>query len=380
MKKTISNGLAIILIVALCISVGVAAPSSDPKDSSERVVTITDMSGDTVTITGEVERIVNLWPAGTSSFFALGAGDLLVGIGSAGSLNEWVELFYPDCVNIAELGGISPSVEEIIKLEPDLVIIHPSTASSGFAEQIRDVGIPAININFSDYETMAEAYTIVGEILGGEYQEKLNTWCTETEKRITNVRSLTADLAEEDRPVTFYIAGQVDSMTTTMPADSIFSDWTESAGGIYGTRLMDVASSDVTAEAIFDLNPDVIIVGGVWQHVITDAIENTDGWKDLKAVKNDRVYTNPYACFNWDRFGLESQVQISYALMVIQPEIAAANDIDREFMINEIIDFYKTYTDFTLTKQQAEHMLDGLSPDGTEYQERGVPADYQQRR
>jgi len=379
MKKFSSNILTITLIVALCISVAVAAPASD-EDASERVVTVTDMSGDTVTITGEVERIVNLWPAGTSSFFALGAGDLLVGIGSAGSLNEWVYLFYPDAVNIAELGGTSPSVEEIIKLEPDLVIIHPSTASSGFAEQIRDVGIPAININFSDYETMAEAYTIVGEILGGEYQEKLTTWCTETEKKIANVRSLTDDLAEEDRPVTFYIAGQVDSMTTTMPADSIFSDWTESAGGIYGTRLMDVASTDITAEAIFDLNPDVIIVGGVWQHAIVDAIETTDGWKDLTAVKNDRVYKNPYACFNWDRFGLESQLQISYALMVIQPEIAADNGIDRDFMISEIIDFYETYTDFTLTKKQAENMLDGLSPDGVESQERGIPADHLGRR
>jgi iron complex transport system substrate-binding protein len=283
-------------------------------------------------------------------------------------------------VNIAELGGTSPSVEELIKLEPDLVIIHPSTAASGFAEQIRDVGIPAININFNNYETMSQAYTIVGEILGGEYQEKLNTWCTETDKKITYVRSLTEDLAEEERPVVFYIAGQVDSMTTTMPADSIFSDWTESAGGIYGTRLMDVASSDVTAEAIFDLNPDVIIVGGVWQHSITDAIETTAGWKDLNAVKNNRVYKNPYACFNWDRFGLESQLQISYALMRIQPEIADANGIDREFMIKEVQNFYETYTDFELTKQQAEYMLDGLSPDGTEYQSTGVPADYLGRR
>ena len=365
MKKFLSNILAIVLIITLCISVVGAAPSSNLKESSDRVVTVTDMSGDTVTITGEVKRIVNLWPAGTSSFFALGAGDLIVGLGSVGSLNEWVKLFYPDCVKIADLGGTSPSVEEIIKLEPDLVIIHPSTAASGFAQQIRDLGIPAININFNNYETMNQAYTIVGEILGGEYQEKLNTWCTATEEKITYVRSLTADLVEEDRPVTFYIAGQANSMTTTMAADSIFSDWTESAGGIYGTRLMDLASNEVTPEAVFDLNPDVIIVGGVWQHVIKDAIENTAGWKKLKAVKNDRVYTNPYACFNWDRFGLESQLQISYALMCIQPEIAEANGIDRAYMIKEIQDFYKTYTDFKLTKKQAEYMLDGLSPDGT---------------
>ena len=251
MKKFLPNVLAITLIIACCMSIAVAAPESDLEDASERVVTVTDMSGDTVTITGEVERIVNLWPAGTSSFFALGAGDMIVGLGSVSTLTEWVKLFYPECENIAYLGGTSPTIEEIINLEPDLVIIHPSTASSGYAQQIRDTGIPAININFSDYETMAQAYTIVGEVLGGEYQEKLNTWCDETEEKIAEVRSLTADLAEEDRPVTFYIAGQSNSMTSTMPADSIFSDWTESAGGIYAARQMDLTNSEVTPEAIF---------------------------------------------------------------------------------------------------------------------------------
>lgn len=87
----------------------------------------------------------------------------------------------------------------------------------------------------------------------------------------------------------------------------------------------------------------MIIVGGAYQHVLVDQLKNTDGWKDLKAVKNNRVYTNPYACFNWDRFGLESNLQIEYALMAIQPEIAAENGIDREYMVNRIIEFYKQY-------------------------------------
>jgi len=60
------------------------------------------------------------------------------------------------------------------------------------------------------------------------------------------------------------------------------------------------------------------------------------------------------------------QLQINCALMNIQPEIAAANGIDRASMISEIIDFYQTYTDYDLSQTQAEHMLDGLRPDGTE--------------
>jgi iron complex transport system substrate-binding protein len=371
MKKIISLILLfgmIALIVSGCATAEEAAPPAptEPTPTPERTVTVTDMSGDAVTVTGEVEKIVNLWPAGTSSFFVMGAGDLVVGLASngPGTMNLWTQQFYPDCVNIAALGGTTPTIEDIINLDPDLVIIHPTTAASGFAQQIRDVGIPAININFSNYETMMQAYTVLGEVLGGEYQQKLTNWCSTVETKLANVRNLTADVAEADRPVVYYISGQADSLTATMAAGSIITDWVESAGGIYAADKLEFVQREVTAESVLALNPDVIVCGGVYQHVEKNALETTDGWKDLKAVKTGRVYTNPYACFNWDRFGLESQLQINYALMCIQPEIAAANGITRDSMVNEIIDFYKTYTNYELSQTQAGYMLDGLCPDG----------------
>lgn len=370
LKRAASLILLCVLFLAFAVGCGGDEAGDQDQKQQERTVTVTDMSGDTVTITGEVKKIVNLWPAGTSSFFVMGAGDLIVGlaVNQPGTMNTWTQLFYPDCVNIPALGGTTPSIEDIIKLEPDLVIIHPTTAQEGFAQQIREAGIPAININFSNYETMIQAYTVLGKALGGEYEEKLNHWCSAVEARLEKVRSLTADIEEADRPVVYYIAGQTDSLTTTMSANSIITDWVESAGGVYAARplgLEELTATEVTPEAVFDLNPDVIICGGVYQHVAKNAVETTDGWKNLKAVTTDRVYTNPYGNFNWDRFGLESLLQINYALMCIQPEIAADNGITRDSIIDEILDFYKTYTNYELSRTQAEYMLNGLTPDGT---------------
>ncbi|HSW35444.1 MAG TPA: ABC transporter substrate-binding protein, partial [Candidatus Limnocylindrales bacterium] len=337
--------------------------------ATERTVTVTDMSGDIVTIKGEVKKIVNLWPAGTSSFFVMGAGDLIVGlaVNSPGTMNSWTKLFYPNCVNIPALGGTTPTIENLINLKPDLVIIHPTTAAAGFAKKIRDVGIPAININFSDYKSMIQAYTVLGEVLGGEYQKKLITWRSAVESKLAKVRSLTAAIAEAERPVVYYVPGQSESLTQTMSANSIITDWVESAGGYYAARKLNLplSNTQATPEAVFALNPDVIISGGVYQHILMNALKNTDGWKDLKAVTTGRVYNNPYACFNWDRFGLESQLQINYALMCIQPEIARANGITKESIINEIIAFYNTYNGFKLDRVQAEYMLAGLQPNGT---------------
>lgn len=344
--------------------------ASGEDDSEENSVTVTDMSGDEVTIEGKVEKIVDLWPAGTSSFFVMGAGDLISGVASngAGAMNKWTEFFYPGCLDIASFDGTEPSVEEVVAQEPDLVIIHPGTAQTGIAQQIRDAGIPAVNLNFSDYETMIQAYTVLGEILGGEYQAKLTKWCEDVQGSLEEHRKLTADIADEERPVVYYIAGQGEDLLTTMGAGSIMQDWIESNGGVFASEKLEFVGEtgmEVTAEEVFKLNPDVIIVGGVYQHALIEQLNNTDGWKGLDAVKNGRVYNNPYGCFNWDRFGLESLLQIDYALLCIQPDIAAENGITQESMVKKIQEFYQFYNGKELTEEEAGNMLNGLQPDGT---------------
>lgn len=371
MKKLTALLLSLALSLSLfagCSSAPASEPTSESTEPEVRTVTVTDMSGDEVTIEGEVEKIVNLWPAGTSSFFVMGAGDLIeaLAVNKPGTMNSWTQHFYPACKDIKAMGGTTPVVEEIVAMEPDLVIIHPSSAKDGFAQQIRDAGIPAININFSNYTTMAKAYTMLGDILGGEYEEKLDKWCAEVTALSEKSKELTKDVAEEDKPVVMYISGQNDSMTTTMSSGSIIEEWVNISGGRYAPTVMGLQGTEVNEEEIFKLNPDIIIVGGTSQHVILKNIMEKDGWKDLDAVKNGTVYRNPYACFNWDRFGLESRLQIEYALMLIQPEIAESNGINRDYMIDRIIEFYETYNGTVLTETEAGYMLDGLQPDGTQ--------------
>ncbi len=342
---------------------------TETEEAAERVVTVTDMSGDEVTITGEVETIINLWPAGTSSFFVMGAGDLVtaLAVNNSGTVNSWSELFYPGASDITALGGTTPTVEEIIALDPDLVIIHPMSSGTEYAQQIRDAGIPAININFSDYDTMIEAYTMLGEVLGGEYQTKLEEWCEMVTAKQDEVAAMTEDVADEDKPVVYYIAGQADSLTTTMGSNSICAAWTQLAGGVYLTTLLDdTTTTEVTAEEIFAIDPDIIIVGGIYQHTIIEELSTTEGWSELTAVQNGQVYGNPYGSFAWDRFGLESYMQIEYALLCIQPEIAAANGITTDSIAETARSFYSTFTGIDLTDEQLSYMMGGYEADGSD--------------
>ena len=374
--------LMLLLVLALALALALAAcgaPAEEAEEAAEEAaeetaeetpagpITITDMSGDEVTIEGEVKSIVNLWPGCTTSFFAMGAGDLISGlaINSPAVMNAWTQTFYPGCVDIPALGGTTPAVEELATLAPDLVIVHPSSAKDGYAQQVREIGIPAINIFFKNYDSMKESYTLLGQILGGEYQSKLEDWCADVSAKQARNQEMMADLADEDKPIVYYIAGQEESLTVTMGQGSIIQDWVESCGGRFAPAVMNLDGEEVTAEEIFELNPDVIIVGGTYQHVLLKQLQETDGWKDLNAVKNGRVYNNPYGCYNWERFGLESCLQLDYALTCIQPELAAEAGIDRDFMVKDVIDFYAKYNGTELTEEQANFMLDGLLPDGS---------------
>lgn len=374
MKKKLVAVLACVMALCMVFTAcgGGSSEGSKEPDNSDRKVTVTDMGGDEVTIEGEVNSIVNLWPSGTSSLVVMGAGELVTGIAinNPSTMNAWMKLVYPECVDIPAFGGTTPAIEELVNQKPDLVIIHPSSAKDGFAQQIRDVGIPAININFNNYETMIEAYTILGEVLGGEYQEKLATWCKDVEDTLANHKQLVASIAEEDKPVVYYISGE--ELISTMAGSSgetssMQGSWIINNGGVYASDVMGLTTSEANAEEVFKLNPDIIMVGGTNQKDQIEKLKTTDGWKDLNAVKNGRVYNIPYGCFGWDRFGLESVMQLDYALMCIQPEIAEKNGIDREYMVNRVIDFYKYYNGTELTAEQAGYMLDGLQPDGTEY-------------
>lgn len=86
-----------------------------------------------------------------------------------------------------------------------------------------------------------------GTILGGEYQEKLSTWCAAIQEKADSHRELTSGLSEEEKPVVHYIAGQSENLLSTMGAAStgttnIMQDWVESNGGLYGPAVINLAA------------------------------------------------------------------------------------------------------------------------------------------
>lgn len=77
----------------------------------------------------------------------------------------------------------------------------------------------------------------------------------------------------------------------------------------------------------------------------------------LSAVKQHRVFANPAGVFPWDRYGVESALQVPWAAQVLHPALFA--DVD---MVKMTRDFYQRFFDYPLTAAQAQRILHALPP------------------
>lgn len=347
----------VFVLFFLCsVTAGVFAAETGDKNPSVSTRTITDMSGTTVTIPTEISRVVNLWPASNSAMLCMGAGPLLVGTMDITKTNYWSQLVYPDIVNVKTA---TDNAEELMNINPDLII----TSSKETAEKLQSLGLPAVYLYFSDYDSMKKAFTLLGDILGEEYAIKAKKWSELVDKQIESVSNTLGEIPDDERPVVYYIQGQTNKgLYTTFVADSIMNDWTTIAGGEYAAKKLDCDEDGVvTPEAILNLNPDVIIIGGFAQHELFNELMSTPEWQDINAVKNNRVYTNPNGLFPWERFGMESALQIPFAASIIHPDLY---EVD---LVDEVKDFYKEFVGIELSDSQAMNMIHGYGPVGEEY-------------
>jgi iron complex transport system substrate-binding protein len=94
------------------------------------------------------QRVVSLNPSLTQILLALGAGQALVGVDEYSAREE------PAVRGLPRVGGLfDPSLEAVVALEPDLVVLVPSAQQRDFRARLEALGIPVLalaNISLED--------------------------------------------------------------------------------------------------------------------------------------------------------------------------------------------------------------------------------------
>ncbi|WNG40382.1 ABC transporter substrate-binding protein [Archangium violaceum] len=107
----------------------------------------------------KVKRVVTLAPSFTETVMALGAGSTLVGVSRFDEAKE--------VAGLPRVGGfIDPSVEAVVALEPDLVLVQPGPGNQRSVEKLAELGIPVLLLPLHTVADTLAALRAVGKALG----------------------------------------------------------------------------------------------------------------------------------------------------------------------------------------------------------------------
>ncbi len=130
-----------------------------------------------------VRRVVTLAPSLTDTVLALGAGDVLVGV------SRFDER--PEVRTLPRVGGfVDPSVEAVVALKPDLVLVQPGAGNQRPVEALAALGIPVVALRLASVDDVLVGLRATALALGrAEKGEALARALEETRERV-RARSL----------------------------------------------------------------------------------------------------------------------------------------------------------------------------------------------
>lgn len=354
MKKNFLFNLFLVMIIMISSLFGVSGCFKD--DSKDEKISVTDITGYTLSIDKPVERIVSLWPSGSQLLITLGLGDLLVGVSNDTKEQPWAVHMYP---RLSEIPGCDykESAEQIYNLEPDVVL----TSEKDVAESLREKGLKAITFGYYSIEEMKTTITALSKIVSKPYSTNLINYISYLDNNIKMVKDALENKVI-DKEVLYYINGNNNKgLTKTAGANTMNEEWVVNAFCEFATSsLLGSSETVVDEEAILYKNPSIIVIGGRYQHVLEQTLMNDSKWSNVSAVKNNRVYKAPLGISPFDRFGAEIALMIPWVASVVYEEHFSYD------ILNQVKNFYKNFTNFDLTDETAAYIVNGEMPDGTQ--------------
>ena len=233
---------------------------------------IRDDFGDTLALRAPPRRIVSLNPATTELFFALDAGDRLVG-------RTHFDLYPTAAGAVQDLGSaIPPNVESVLGVRPDLVLLYASESNREPAARLHAAGVPTLTLRIDHIADFRRAVGILGRIVGDTARAALVA--DSVSHTLERVRAAT-----QGKPQLTAFWKAWDSPVIAIGGGSFLSELVDIAGGknIYGDDPR--PAFDVTIEDVVRRDPDVVFAGPE----SGERMRTAPAWRALRAVREGRI-------------------------------------------------------------------------------------------
>lgn len=235
------------LVLACVLLSGCSArKESDPRNRSTSR-SITDDSGRRVVLPQRVDRVISLAPNLTEIVFAVGAGNRLVG-------DTTFCDYPPEAKSIEKVGDtLRPSLERIIALHPQVVLISTASQLETFTQQLNSQNIAVFITDPHDLEGVFRSISQIGEIMGqadqaAELVKRLRARSAAVEESVRQAPRIKVFYQLSAEPL--YTAGH----------DAFVTDLIRRAGATSVTADVPGAWPKYSAESALAAHPEAIIL------------------------------------------------------------------------------------------------------------------------
>ena len=262
---------------------------------------ITDSAKRTVTLPDNIDRVFAAGGPASVAVYVM-KPDAMIGWPRA-LRGEEKPYITPAQRDLPEVGlltgrGDTANVETVLKIKPDLIVdfgsVRDTFASLANSVQER-TGIPYVLID-GRFDATAAAFRQLGDILG--VPQRGEALAAYTASLFARIDAALAAIPDDKRP-RVYLARGPEGLETGLKG-SINTEIIERAGGRNVAESGDARRGivNVSPEQLLLWNPDIIVT---WDRNFHGKLQKGEDtiWKDIKAVRDGRVYLAPTAPFGW---------------------------------------------------------------------------------
>jgi len=274
-----------ILIIIFTLSITSCSQMQSSQISEKPISTLTngnvyplaieDSYGRDIIIESEPQKIISIAPNITEIIYAIGKSSKLIG------RSEYCD--YPEDVKeITSVGVLDdPSIEKIVELKPDLVMVSTHFKRE-IVQKLESIGIK-IAAFYGDENFEGVYYTIekVGMVLNAK--DNASKLITDIKAKVQNVSDKVKD---KPSPSVYYVVSYGKMGDFTAGKDTFIGQMIQMAGG--KNSADDAEGWSYSLEKLVEKNPEILICSKYFNS--KQGIESTNGYKDLAAVKNGKLY------------------------------------------------------------------------------------------
>ncbi|WP_044470026.1 iron ABC transporter substrate-binding protein [Mannheimia massilioguelmaensis] len=274
------------------------------------------------------------------------APEKLIGLSSA--LSSKIQPYFdPNIVKLPETGrlagrGSTAPIEKIANLNPDLILDLGSTTPSYIATAERvyqQTNVPYVLID-GRFSQSAEQIRSIGKLLNNQDRaEKLAIFAE-------RILSITENIGRQDNSLSVYVARGVDGLETGLE-HSIHTEVIEWVGAKNAAAVIGQNKTvRISMEQLLQWQPDLIITQ---DPNLYKAIQTSELWQNLTAVKNQKIYLVPNEPFGW----IDSPPSINRLLGAIWlGHLLNPHKLDQSTYSALITEYFELFYDHKLTEQE----------------------------